>query len=64
VRQMGLKNDEDTLEIINLIEFTYTSLLGNERAIELSVERDCVKETLARLSYSLSLLNDNEIMSF
>jgi len=61
---MGLKNDEDTLEIINLIEFTYTSLLGSDRAIELSVERDCVKETLARLSYSLSLLNDNEIMSF
>jgi len=61
---MELKKDEETLEIINLIDFTYSSLIGRDQTIDLAVERDCVKETLARLCYSLSLLNDEEIMSF
>jgi hypothetical protein len=53
--------DEECLEVINLIDFTYSNLLGSEESFDPEVARDCIKETLSGLYLSLSYLSEEEI---
>ena len=52
------------MEVINLIDFTYSNLLGNEETFDPEVARDCIKETLSGLFLSLSFLSEKDITSF
>ena len=64
IRLLSELKDEEGLEIINLIEFSYTHLLGTEETFDVYVSRDCIKETLAGLFKSLEYIGQEQIHTF
>lgn len=59
VRLIQAQNNEECLEVINLIDFTYSNLLGSDETFDPEMARDCIKETLSGLFVSLSYLSEN-----
>lgn len=64
VKLVKEEKDEECLEVINLIDFTYSNLLGSEDSFDPEMARDCIKETLSGLFHSLSFLSEQQIVTF
>lgn len=64
VNLLSQHKDEECLEVINLVDFTYSHLIGSEESFDPYVAKDCIKETLSRLFLSLSYLGEAEIREF